>query len=202
MLELRLDFFDPFELPCVAIEDVSFLPEVSGVYFVLRKPAILYVGKTLNLRGRWQNHEKRHLFDDIDNVKVSAFMCGKSLIDIVERQCIDAFQPRFNVQLAVSTVHSQTETNGIKRLTPENKIEKTVLAIMEWNKDKPLSLQIEINVGSLRRLSKANASKVGKWVKDNRQALAEYASKQGHPFNAQSKFNRGKDLSVVSLPWL
>jgi hypothetical protein len=91
---------------------------------------------------------------------------------------------------------------GKKAGFAEERIRRTVAAIQDYNAGRELEEQIEINVGSIRKLAGANATKVGEWVKAHAAELESYAAAQGHPYGPNSKFNRGKDLlSLVPLAW-
>jgi len=94
-----------------------------------------------------------------------------------------------------------SELKGKKSGFAEERIRRAVAALQDWNAGKELEEQIEINVGSLRQLAAASPSKVGEWAKDHAAELQAYADGQGHPFNKDSKFNRGKDMSVIKLAW-
>jgi hypothetical protein len=95
-----------------------------------------------------------------------------------------------------------SELKGKKSGFAEERIRRAVGAIQDWNAGKELEEQIEINVGSLRQLAAASASKVGAWAKVHAAELQAYADGQGHPFTKNSKFNRGKDIAaLVRLPW-
>jgi hypothetical protein len=91
---------------------------------------------------------------------------------------------------------------GKKSGFAEERIRRTVAAIQDYNAGRELEEQIEINVGSIRALAAASASKVGAWCKDHAAELQAYADGMGHPYGPNSKFNRGKDfLSLVPLAW-
>jgi hypothetical protein len=95
-----------------------------------------------------------------------------------------------------------SELKGKKSGFAEERIRRAVGAIQDWNAGKELEEQIEINVGSLRQLAAASASKVGAWAKVHAAELQAYADGQGHPFTKNSKFNRGKDIAgLIKLPW-
>lgn len=51
---------DVFRLPSVEFSQKSQLPENSGVYFLVANQQILYLGKAINLRGRWRSHHRKH----------------------------------------------------------------------------------------------------------------------------------------------
>jgi hypothetical protein len=94
------------------------------------------------------------------------------------------------------------ELKGKKSGFAEERIRRTVAALQDWNAGKELEEQIEVNMGSLRQLAAASASKVGEWAKDHYAELQAYAEGQGHPFTPNSKFNRGKDIAgLIKLPW-
>jgi len=91
---------------------------------------------------------------------------------------------------------------GKKAGFAEERIRRTVAAIQDYNAGRELEEQIEINVGSIRALAAASASKVGQWCKAHAAELEAYAAAQGHPYGPNSKFNRGKDFAaLVHLAW-
>ena len=88
------------ELPSVALEDKGQLPQSTGVYFVTRKKAVLYIGQSLNIKERWKGH---HIFDAVsklDSVHVFYWQLPVSQLDDAERFLIDEYQPSFNRQLS------------------------------------------------------------------------------------------------------
>jgi len=44
------------ELPFVLLRDRQLLPEEPGIYFVVTKGRIIYIGQSINIRRRWQTH--------------------------------------------------------------------------------------------------------------------------------------------------
>ena len=47
---------NPFNLPSVTLNSIRDLPTETGVYFAISQDAILYIGKSENLRDRWSDH--------------------------------------------------------------------------------------------------------------------------------------------------
>jgi hypothetical protein len=77
-----------------------------------------------------------------------------------------------------------------------------MLAIQSYNEGRRLPEQIEINVGSLRKLAAASAAAVGEWVRAHKDEIDAYGRAQGHSGGPGSKFNRGKDVAtLVCLAW-
>ncbi|SKB14774.1 hypothetical protein PL11201_680050 [Planktothrix sp. PCC 11201] len=81
-------------LPQVSIKDRHFLPRTSGIYFVVNELGeVLYIGKTKNLRQRWQNH---HLINY--NWRIVYFEAEYCSLPGLETQLIRKFLPRLNKQ--------------------------------------------------------------------------------------------------------
>ena len=82
------------------------------------------------------------------------------------------------------------------------RIRRSMLAIQSYNEGRRLPEQIEINVGSLRKLAAASAAAVGEWVRAHKDEIDAYGRAQGHSGGPGSKFNRGKDVAtLVCLAW-
>ena len=61
------------------------------------------------------------------------------------------------------------------------RIRRSMLAIQSYNTGRELAEQIEINVGSLRKLAATSAATVGEWVKAHKNEIDAYSEAQGHP---------------------
>ena len=72
------------------IEDFDF----CGVYFLLKRYEIVYVGQSLNVFNRIQQHRKDKDFDRFAWVNVD-----QSLLDAVERMYIHLFKPPLNISI-------------------------------------------------------------------------------------------------------
>lgn len=95
--QVQCDSIDPFNLPSVSSSNLGALPEVTAVYFLIRKRCVLYVGKAKNLRKRWQGHHKKEYAVRFGDTQVAwAVMpdCAQALA--AERILIDEFMPQLN----------------------------------------------------------------------------------------------------------
>lgn len=99
-----LNQVNPFALPSLPIERISQLPEKSCIYFVYRKMAVLYIGKSTNLKSRWMAHQKHEFLQDIDSVCISWLECDSDQLDATERFFIDQYLPRLNKQYVPSSL--------------------------------------------------------------------------------------------------
>lgn len=62
---------DPFLFPRIRYQDKKFLPEYSGIYYVIniKTRNFIYIGKANNIRERWSNH---HRTEDLELI-INAF---------------------------------------------------------------------------------------------------------------------------------
>jgi|688.fasta_scaffold18349_11 hypothetical protein len=97
---------------------------------------------------------------------------------------------------------SDADLKGKRPGYAAERIRRSMLAIQDYNAGRELAEQIEINVGSLRKLAAASAVAVGDWVKAHAEEINTYSTAQGHPGGPDSKFNRGKDIAaLIPLDW-
>ena len=97
---IALDDINIAELPSIALDDRSQLPKVCGIYFVVRKKAVLYIGQSLNINDRWKNHHILKSASKLDNVSIAYWQVPAGHLDNAERILIDEYQPTFNRQLS------------------------------------------------------------------------------------------------------
>lgn len=64
---------------------------VSGIYFLSRGGAIVYIGQSMNIYSRIAAHEKDKEFDS-----ACYFHCAREDMDDIERTLIQSFQPEYN----------------------------------------------------------------------------------------------------------
>ena len=82
--------------------EISKLPEVSGVYIFKGKGKIFYIGKATNIRERVKNHFQQPAYRDsffIHRVKKVGWISTDSEIEalILEANLIKKYQPKYNV---------------------------------------------------------------------------------------------------------
>jgi len=77
--------------------ELQLYPNTPGVYFLVSKNVIVYVGKTRSLRSKWQGarHEPK-IFDRLFYVE-----CPLKELSDLEAACITYFTPEFNKQIPV-----------------------------------------------------------------------------------------------------
>lgn len=92
---------DPLALPSCSLAEPKDLPTVRGVYFIIQKDLIVYIGATVNLRQRWASNIVT-AFIDRPNARISYLEIAnkeQAVLREVERACIQRFQPKFNGHL-------------------------------------------------------------------------------------------------------
>ena len=72
------------------VSDIS----ISGIYFIVRKNKIVYIGKSVNIFSRLNSEHKYLSFHKYDYIRF--IQCKKSLIDRYEKRWILKFKPEFN----------------------------------------------------------------------------------------------------------
>lgn len=88
----------PFQLDSVNIEDKDDLPEESGIYFVIDKFNIYYIGMSSNLQKRWYDHHKQQELSSLQNIKISYLDClPKHYLKNIESALIEHFKPKLNI---------------------------------------------------------------------------------------------------------
>jgi len=92
-----VDFTVPEPVPSVRFAQRKHLPRVSGIYLLVRDDEVIYVGKSSNLRVRWQNHHKEAQIKDPENVEIFYFFADNQMLDSIESALIGWFNPDLNV---------------------------------------------------------------------------------------------------------
>jgi hypothetical protein len=88
---------NPSALPFVSFADRKQLPSGPGVYFVMDGATVIYIGRAVNLRNRWVAHHRLIQFRAISGARIVWLEINDvSLLDSVERACIDYFCPSLN----------------------------------------------------------------------------------------------------------
>lgn len=76
------------EATSIAARQTPFL-RITGIYFLLRKDRVVYVGKSTNILGRICKHT--YNFDGYSYIE-----CAKEELDLYEVAYITKFKPRYN----------------------------------------------------------------------------------------------------------
>lgn len=74
------------------VETSTPIPDTSGVYFLIKDEAVVYVGKSTNVHRRIQDHLKQKCFDRINVIE-----CPEAHLLRLEAHYIRSFQPILNV---------------------------------------------------------------------------------------------------------
>ncbi len=93
---MNIAHVDPFSLPSVLLQNKLLLPRRGGVYFVLERSTILYIGKAQNLRGRWSKHHRMRLLEHRKQVLISWLECENPERDELEKDLIQYHDPVLN----------------------------------------------------------------------------------------------------------
>jgi hypothetical protein len=85
----------PHKWKRIPLSDRASLPTQSGLYAVLNwRGEILYIGKSVNLRSRWQNHHRYPQAKKLLWAKLAYL--ERDEIDKSERELIKRYQPPWN----------------------------------------------------------------------------------------------------------
>ena|SRR2546421_8073617 len=98
--DIDVEQINPSLLPSVPLEGRSNLPVVSGIYFTISQTGeVLYVGKAVCLKRRWEGHHKYEEIRPYRNARIAWFtypaQSDEDLADL-ERACISHFRPVLN----------------------------------------------------------------------------------------------------------
>ena len=80
----------------LSIEEKNKLPSISAIYFVFASDKLLYVGRSVDLKQRWQNHHRYSQFKLIQDARIAWFECDSSLLPEFESSLIEFFEPDYN----------------------------------------------------------------------------------------------------------
>lgn len=95
---------DPLSLPYVMMSELSYLPDVSGIYFASDEAGeVLYIGQSKNIRHRWRQHHIQNDLCDLTSVESArTIRLAWLVVDDLERRLelertfIRLFRPRYN----------------------------------------------------------------------------------------------------------
>ncbi len=90
---------NPILLPSVRLDALGKLPEIAAIYFVLNdKEEVLYIGKTENIKQRWNSHDKKELLERTRNTRITYFpVASVERLNEIETTLIEWFKPEYNV---------------------------------------------------------------------------------------------------------
>ncbi len=98
--DIDVEKINPSLLPSVPLEGRNYLPDISGIYFaILQTGEILYIGKTICLKRRWEGHHKFEELKLYRNARIAWFIYpAQSDEDLaeLEKACISHFMPVLN----------------------------------------------------------------------------------------------------------
>jgi hypothetical protein len=86
-------------LPNLKLSDRKELPECSGIYFVISRDLVLYVGLATNIRTRWQNHHRLPQLQAVNKrneVNLFWLSCDRHQLNDLEGQYIQYYCPVLN----------------------------------------------------------------------------------------------------------
>ena len=90
---------DPSLLPSVALEGRNHLPKSSGIYFAMAGAEILYIGKSISIHDRWQNHHRTNQLKAYNKVRIAWIVQSVSKeeeLSELEEAYISYFKPPLN----------------------------------------------------------------------------------------------------------
>ena len=95
---VNLEEINPQFLPSIFVLQRSELPKISWIYFVLSKNGkVNYIGRTNNLKKRWQVHHILDQFKEDVEAKIAWLeVSDRSLLPEIEKALIKWFKPSLN----------------------------------------------------------------------------------------------------------
>lgn len=75
---------------------------ITGVYFLKKENKVVYVGQSVNINRRVEEHKKTKDFDSFDFVE-----CDKDLLDCTENSFIMYYSPTLNIKKAEINTNSK-----------------------------------------------------------------------------------------------
>ncbi len=97
-----LQAIDPFQLPSLPLSQAADLPEAPSIYFVLDGDKILYIGRSVKLRQRWDFSRSHHVLPRLferTKMRVAWLECSDpGLMGDVEMALINHFEPPLNIR--------------------------------------------------------------------------------------------------------
>lgn len=107
-----------FSLPSVPSHHKDFLPEVSGLYFVIThapEPQLVYLGKAKNFSQRWQNHHRQPEINLLEKLGLAVdihwleLRVSDEILSQWENQLIKDLSPALNDTLTMTTEINRLE---------------------------------------------------------------------------------------------
>ncbi|KST68107.1 GIY-YIG nuclease family protein [Mastigocoleus testarum] len=89
----------PKLLPSIRLDNLEKLPEIAAIYFVLNdKEEVLYIGKTENIKQKWNSNAKQELLKVTRNAIITYFpVASADSLNQIETTLIKWFKPEYNV---------------------------------------------------------------------------------------------------------
>ena len=88
---------DLSSLPSIPLTSRSDLPTQSAIYFAINSLGIIqYIGRTANLRQRWQSHHRFNQLSAMGEVRIAYLFLDADLLPNVEEALIAWFKPCLN----------------------------------------------------------------------------------------------------------
>lgn len=98
MTTIAPESIDPLNLPSLPLESRKDLPNCQGIYFVISSQGLIqYIGRTNNLKKRWQKHHRLSQLEKYLDVKIAWLEVSDcSLLPLIEKALIEWFKPYLN----------------------------------------------------------------------------------------------------------
>ncbi|MBD2492367.1 helix-turn-helix domain-containing protein [Aulosira sp. FACHB-615] len=88
---------DPLALPSLPLCERSQLPTLPCIYFAIDSQGVVrYIGKTVNLKTRWQAHNKGVELATIAGIRIAYLQADATLLPELEAALIAWFRPQLN----------------------------------------------------------------------------------------------------------
>lgn len=106
---------DIVSLSFASMCELDALPEASCVYFAMNVDKVLYIGKAINLKRRWQKHHRMtQLLEYVDvDIHYKEVQCTE--LGVLEKECIARFDPVLNGTPKPDTLCVESTLDAIER---------------------------------------------------------------------------------------
>ncbi len=158
------------ELPCVDFDNLTNLPNVSGIYFVVDSNNIFhYIGQAENLQKRWKNHHRKFQIEQINQkypVKVFWLVWNKEDLNTAEKYFIERYKPLLNTT-KVETPQIIPSEVILKQLLRKIARKIVAIGIVKGSISKLTTIYIKYDASDYT--SKGAAAIIKKFQADNKQ---------------------------------
>ncbi|GAB4523574.1 MAG: hypothetical protein Tsb0014_01260 [Pleurocapsa sp.] len=128
----------------VELTNKNLLPEYSGIYYVVDEQQVVwYIGRSINLRARWNNEKPHHRYSQLLSIAnqenkqffIYYYQVHKNKLNQQEKQQIAKYEPRLNYTPVIKNKDQYSESDRILYGYQDNSNNIFSLKILSHNRD-------------------------------------------------------------------